>query len=84
MMNEADRFMRSPTGRELLRGIRDHLEGRIINKVRFRGHDGGVTTTLVLDNGETYGFNDEQLDLRVLREQFSRLFRELTCKNKED
>lgn len=84
MMNEVSLFMRSSTGREFLRGIRDHLQGRIISKVRFRGHERGVTTILVLDNGDTCSFNDEQLDLGVLREQFSGFFRELTCKNKED
>jgi len=75
MMNDVKLFMRSSTGREFLRGIRDHLERRVINKVRFRGHEDGITTTLVLDNGETYSFNDEELDLGVLREQFSALFR---------
>jgi len=83
-IDEIKCFMRCREGRGFLRGIRNHLKGRSIEDVRFRGHEAGITTTLVLDNGETYTFNDEELWLETLRKQFSGLFRELARHNSEE
>lgn len=81
--DDLTRFMRCAKGRAFLRGIRAHLKGRAIRNVRFSRHEAGITTTLVLDNGQTYRFNDEELDLETLREQFSGVFRKIEQQDKE-
>ncbi len=78
------RFRRSHEGSLFLRGIRDHLRGRAIRNVRFRCHGEGITTTLSLDNGESYAFEDGELTLETLRAQFGGLFRELDRRERED
>ena len=68
-------------GRQFLQGIRDHLAGHTITEVEFTADGEGVTTILHLDNGQCYAFNDEELQIETLREQFGGLFRELTRHN---
>lgn len=81
--DEIRRFAESEQGRQFLDGIRDHLKGRTIDEVSFANNSMGLTTILRLNNGQCYAFNDEELSLGTLREQFSGLFRELTRQDKE-
>ena len=79
--NEVREFMACDEGRQFLQGIRDHLSGHTINGVDFVNSGEGITTVLRLDNGQCYAFNDEELFLETLREQFSGLFREIAHNN---
>jgi len=76
--DEVRRFVESEDGRQFLDGIRDHLKGLTIDDVSFINNGEGLTTILRLSNGQCYAFNDEELFLETLCEQFSGLFRELT------
>ena len=78
------RFMACEEGRQFLSGIRDHLKGHTIDGVDFVNSGESITTILRLSNGQCYAFNDEELYLETLREQFSGLFRELTRQDKEE
>ena len=78
------RFMACDQGRHFLDGIRDHLKGHTITDVEFINSDEGISTILRLSNGQCYAFNDEELYLETLREQFSGVFRELAHNNKEE
>jgi len=71
-------FMACDEGRQFLDGIRDHLKGYTIDEVTFVNSEESITTILHLSNGQLYAFNDEELFLETLCEQFSGLFRELT------
>jgi hypothetical protein len=82
--DEVKRFAECEEGRQFLDGIRDHLKGRTIDEVSFANNSKGLTTILRLNNRQCYAFDDEDLSLETLREQFSGLFRELTRPNKED
>ena len=75
--DEVRRFVESEDGRQFLDGIRDHLKGNTIDDVSFINNGEGLTTILRLNNGQCYAFNDEELFLETLREQFTGLFREL-------
>jgi hypothetical protein len=79
--NEVKKFMACEDGRQFLEGIRDHLKGHTIEDVEFIDNGEGLTTILRLSNGQCYAFNDEELWLETLREQFSGLFCELTHQN---
>jgi hypothetical protein len=74
-------FQTSDEGRQFLEGIRDHLKGHTIDDVEFIDNGEGITTILRLSNGQCYAFNDEELWLETLREQFSGLFREIAHNN---
>jgi len=82
--NEVRRFMTCEEGRQFIEGIRAYLKGHRIEEVTFSNNDEGVTTFLHLSNGQIYAFNDEELCLETLREQFSGLFRELSRHRKEE
>jgi hypothetical protein len=69
--------MECEEGRQFLDGIRAHLKGHRIDEVEFINNGGGVTAILRLSNGQCYAFNDDELCLETLSEQFSGLFREL-------
>ena len=71
-------FMACDEGRQFLDGIRAHLKGHTIAEVDFINGGESISTILRLSNGQCYAFNDEELFLETLREQFSGLFRELT------
>jgi len=79
--DEVKSFIESEDGRRFLDGIRDHLTGHVIDRVDFLNSGEGITTVLRLDNGQCYAFNDEELFLETLREQFSGLFREIAHNN---
>lgn len=64
--------------------IKRHLIGHTIDEVSFINNAEGLTTVLRLDNGQCYAFNDEELFLETLREQFSGVFRVLTRQDKEE
>ncbi|MCX5758624.1 MAG: hypothetical protein NTU83_08990 [Candidatus Hydrogenedentes bacterium] len=78
---QVKRFMVCDEGRQFLDGIRTHLKGHTIDDVQFVNNGGGVTTILRLNNGQCYAFNDEELCLETLNEQFSGLFREIAHNN---
>ena len=79
--DEVRRFVKSENGSQFLDGIRDHLKGHAIDDVSFVNNGEGLTTILRLNNGQCYAFNDEELWLETLREQFSSLFREIAHNN---
>jgi hypothetical protein len=79
--DEVKRFMACEEGRRFLEGIREHLTGHTIDRVDFLNSGEGITTVLRLNNGQCYAFNDEELFLETLREQFSGLFREIAHHN---
>lgn len=81
--DEVERFAESDEGQQFLNGIRAHLKGRTIDEVSLINNGEGLTTILRLDNGQCYAFNDEELFLETLREQFSGFFRELTRQDEE-
>jgi len=83
-LKQVKHFMACDEGRQFLDGIRAHLKGHIIDDVEFVCNGEGVTTILRLSNGQLYAFNDEELYLETLCEQFSGLFRELTRQDKEE
>ena len=78
------KFMACEDGQQFLNGSRDHLKGQTIVGVDFANSGESITTILRLNNGQCYAFNDEELSLETLREQFSGLFRELERQDKED
>jgi len=78
------RFMECEDGRQFLEGIRTHLKGHQIDEVTFKNNDEAITTVLHLSNGDTYTFDDYELFLATLREQFSGVFRELDRREKEE
>ena len=75
------RFMACDQGRQFLDGIRAHLKGHTIAEVDFINSGESISTILRLSNGQCYAFNDEELYLETLREQFSGLFREIAHNN---
>jgi len=76
-LKQVKHFMACDEGRQFLDGIRAHLKGHTIDDVSFINNGEGLTTILRLNNGQCYAFNDEELFLETLREQFTGLFREL-------
>ena len=78
------RFMACDQGRQFLEGIRDHLKGHTITDVEFINGGENISTILHLSNGQCYAFNDQELFLETLREQFNGLFRELMRQDKEE
>jgi hypothetical protein len=80
---EVSQFMASDVGREFLDGIRHFLKGQTITDVKFSPHDTGITTTLMLKEGEYFPFEDEELGLVRLREQFRAVFRQMLLTAKE-
>ncbi len=73
-INETSLFMASDEGKMFLEGIRAHLKGRTIVEVEFADNTEGIGITLMLDDGDTFSFNDEELSLDVLYQQFRRIF----------
>jgi len=71
---ETQRFMTSPEGKAFLEGMRDHLKGKTIVEVAFAGNPEGITTTLLFNGGDCFSFNDDELSIATLYEQFGRVF----------
>jgi len=73
-VKDARAFKRSSEGSAVLESIRTYLEGRTIRRVTFAATENGIATTLHLDNHETFRFQDEELTLDTLYEQYSAYF----------
>ncbi|MCC6489691.1 MAG: hypothetical protein IT364_19510 [Candidatus Hydrogenedentes bacterium] len=73
-VKDARAFKRSSEGSAVLESIRTYLEGRTIRRVTFAATETGIATTLYLDNHETFRFQDEELTLDALYEQYSAFF----------
>lgn len=73
-MKDARAFKRSSEGSAVLESIRAYLEGRTIRRVTFAATDAGIATTLHLDNRQRFRFQDEELALDALYEQYSAFF----------
>jgi hypothetical protein len=71
---ETQRFMASPEGTAFLEGMRDHLKGKTIVEVAFVGSPEGITATLFFNGDDCFSFNDDELSLATLYEQFKRVF----------
>ena len=80
-LTQIDRFMACDQGRQFLDGIRAHLKGHTVAEVDFINGGESISTILRLSNGQCYVFNDDELWLETLREQFSGLFREIAHNN---
>ncbi len=76
-VKDARAFQRSSEGSAVLESIRAYLEGRTIRHVTFTATDGGIATTLHLDNHQEFRFQDEELSLGTLYEQYSAFFWQL-------
>jgi hypothetical protein len=69
-MNDLERFLRSPDGQAHLEEIRQMLLGRTITEVSFTNEVHCITTTLHLNDGETFVVFQPSLDVEAIREQF--------------
>ncbi len=67
---DLERLLRSPEGQEHLDEIRNMLLGRTVQKVTFGNEVHFITTTLHLDDGETFVVFQPSLELDAIREQF--------------
>jgi len=75
-MADVDRFMRSTEGAAHLDEIRATLKGHTIVDVTFDNEVWCVTTTIHLDNGETFVVFQPSLEVDALREQFADVLKE--------
>lgn len=71
--NDLERFLRSPEGQAHLDDIRKMLLGRTIREVSFSNEVHLVTTTLHLDDGETFVVFQPSLEVEAIREQFEEI-----------
>ena len=69
--NDLDRLLRSPEGQAYLEEIRATLKGRSITEVSFSNETHFISTTLHLDDGETFFICQPSLDVDSLREEFT-------------
>jgi hypothetical protein len=66
-----DRLLRSPEGQAHLEEIRQMLVGRTIREVSFSNETHFISTTLHLDDGETFFLCQSSLEVDALREEFA-------------
>ena len=78
--SEISQFMESKEGQKFLGGVRHFLKGTTIVGVEFYPEDEGITTHLLLSEGEYFEFNDEMFRLDTLREQFASVLYGRTAK----
>jgi hypothetical protein len=64
-------MMRSPEGQAHLEEIRAMLKGRTITDVTFSNEVHFISTTLHLDDGETFFLRQSSLDVDAVREEFA-------------
>ncbi|MCC6694889.1 MAG: hypothetical protein IT365_04570 [Candidatus Hydrogenedentes bacterium] len=76
-VKDARAFKRSSESRAVLESIRTYLEGRTIRRITFAATENGIATTLHLDKHEAFRFQDEELTLDTLFEQYSAFFWQL-------
>ena len=69
-MNDLERFLRSPEGKERLDEIANMLKGRTISAVEFSNEIQFVATTLTLDDGSTFMISQPSLEVDVIRDEF--------------
>ena len=69
-MNDLERFLRSPEGQAHLEEIRQMLLDRTITEVTFSNEVHCITTTLHLNDGETFVAFQPSLDVDAIREEF--------------
>lgn len=69
--NDIGRFLRSAEGQSYLNKIVEVLKGKTIKDVTFYNDVHYVGTTIHLDDGNEFSFSNSQLDVEVLREEFS-------------
>ena len=69
-MNDIERFLRSPEGMEHLEEIRKMLLGHTIREVTFENEVHFISTTLHLDDGETFVVFQPSMEINAIREQF--------------
>ena len=74
--NDIDRFMRSEAGRNHLAEIVTMLKGKTVVDVDFISEVSCITTTLHLDDGESFVILQPSLDVEVLRGQFAETLEE--------
>jgi len=70
-MNDIDRFLRSRKGKAHLKKIVAMLKGRTITDVDFSNEVHCVSTTLHLDDGESFVIFQPSLDVDALRDEFA-------------
>ena len=69
-MNDLERFLRSLEGQAHLEETRQMLLGRTISEVSFTNEVHCITTTLHLNDGETFVVFQPSLEVEAIREQF--------------
>lgn len=67
--NDLERFLRSPEGEEVLKGLRKTLEKRTIIGVEFSNEIHAIAMTLHLDNGEAVDLYHPSLEVDGIREE---------------
>lgn len=75
-MADIERFMRSEEGKTHLNEIRELLKGRTILDVTFANEVWCVSTTIHLENGETFVIFQPSLDVEALRETYTEIIKE--------
>lgn len=70
-MADVERFLRCDAGKQHLQEIVEMLKGHTIVDVTFENDVHCVSTTLHLDDGETFDIWQPSLDVDVLRDEFS-------------
>ena len=71
-MNDLERMMRSTEGKAHLEEIRAMLLGHTINDVTFENQVHFISTTLHLDNGETFVVFQPSMEIEAIRDQFEK------------
>ncbi len=69
-MHDLALFARSPEGKAVLEETGRQLEGRTIQKVTFGNEVNYISTTLELDNGDTFFIAQPSLEVGAIREEF--------------
>ena len=72
-MADLERFMRSPEGQEQLDEVRKMLHGRTICNVTFENEVHFITTTLHLDDGETFVVFQPSMEVGAIRSEFEKV-----------
>ena len=68
--SDLERLLRSPEGQAHLDEIRNMLLGQTIREVTFENEVHFITTTLHLDDDETFAVFQPALEVDAIREQF--------------
>lgn len=74
-INDVERVLRSPEGRERLNALRRSMVGRMVVDVTFANDVHGIATHLYLDDGQIFLSMDPLLSVECLREDFPDVIR---------